>query len=181
MFGKPKTKTAEDVLSIFKELSEEEKTKVLSAIKLPETRNEAQINEAEEHIEERGEADGTKQTKKDVEDESVSEQELLDGNEDSQSAKDRIDESEGAEEADDAADESEVKNDGEDRYQALVARIDALEGMFNEMRQVQADAGEEEHDRDFGMTPSAPEGEEEDNRYKRIMRGYAKNNSNQYL
>ena len=183
MFGKPKTKTAEDVLGIFKELSEEEKTKVFSALKPPTTEDEAQIDEAEEHIEERGEEDGTKdQTEKDIEDESVGEQEHLDGNEDSQSAKDRIDESEDTEAADEASDEPEVKDDGEDRYNALVARIDALEATLAEMRKAQEDAVEEEHDRDFGMSPSTPDGgEEDDSRYKRVMRGYAKNNSNQYL
>ncbi|MDE6586141.1 MAG: hypothetical protein K2K80_05635 [Clostridia bacterium] len=176
-------KTAEDVLKIFKDLSEEEKPKVLSALNPLETEDEAQIDEAEEHIEERGEVDGTKdQTAKDIEDESVGEQEHLDGNEDTQSAKDRIDESEGAEAADEASDEPEVKDDGEDRYQALTARIDALEAMVNDMRKAQADAVEEEHDRDFGMSPGIPEGgQEEDDRYKRVMRGYAKNNSNQYL
>lgn len=175
-------KTAEDVLKIFKDLSEEEKTKVLSALKPPETEDEAQIDEAEEHIEERGEEDGTKdQTAKDVEDESVGEQEHLDGNEDTQSAKDRVDESEDTEAADEAVEEPEVKDDGEDRYHALTARIDALEAAFNDMRNARAEAVEEERDRDFGMSPSLPDGSQEDDRYKRVMRGYAKNNSNQYL
>ena len=185
MFGKSKTKTAEDVLDIFKELSEEEKTKVLSALKPPTTEDEAQIDEAEEHIEERGEEDGTKdQTAKDIEDESVGEQERFDGNKDTQSAKDRIDESEDTEEADKAKntnDEPEVKDDGEDRYPALVARLDAIEAAFNEMRKAHEDAVEEEHDRDFGMSPAIPEGGQEDSRYKRVMRGYAKENSNQYF
>ena len=103
----------------------------------------------------------------------------MDGNEDSQSAEDRIDE---AEEADEASDEPEVKNDDEDRYAALTARIDALEAMFNEYRQSQEQAVEEERGQDFGMSPSTPDGGQEDNdRYKRVMRGYAKSNSNQYL
>lgn len=182
MFDKFKKKTVEEVLEYIKALSEEEQTKVLSALKPPETEDEAQIDEAEEHIEERGEEDGTKdQTEKDIEDESVGEQEHLDGNEDSQTAKDRIDESEATEMADEVSEEPEVKDDGEDRYQALAARIDALETMLNEMRNAQNEAVEEEHDRDFGMSPSTPEGGHEDDRYKRVMRGYAKNNSNQYL
>lgn len=176
-------KTAEDVLKMFEGLSEEEKAKVLSNLKPPETEDEAQIDEAEEHIEERGEENGTAdQTAKDIEDESVGEQEHLDGDENSQTAKDRIDESESAEAADEAHEESEVKDDGEDRFKALTARIDALEAIVYDMRQAQADAVEEEHDRDFGMTPHAPDGgDEKDSRYKRVMRGYAKNNSNQYL
>ncbi len=177
-----KKKTAEDVLAMIKELSEEEREKVLNALKPPATEDEAQIDEAEEHIEERGEEDGTKyQTEKDVEDESVGEQEHLDGNEDSQSAKERVDESEGAENADEANNEPKVKDDEEDRYQALTARIDALEATLEEMRKTQADEVEEEHGRDFGLSASAPEGGQENDRYSRVMRGYAKNNSNQYL
>ena len=181
MFGK--IKNSDEFLKLFKELPEEEKTKVLSALKPPTTEDEKQIDEAEEHIEERGEEKGTKdQTAKDIEDESVGEQEHLDGNEDSQSARDRIDESEGAEIANETDDEPKVKDDGENRFKALVARIDALEATLADMRQAQEDAVEEEHDRDFGMSPSTPEGgDESDNRYKRVMRGYAKNNSNQYL
>ncbi len=182
MFGKFKAKTAEEILAAIKELSEEEQAKFFSAIKPPETEDEKQIDEAEEHIEERGEEDGTKdQTEKDVEDESFGEQEHLDGNEDSQTAKDRIDESEGAEEADEESAEPEVKDDGEDRYNALVARIEALEAMFGDMRQAQEDAVEEEHDRDFGMSPSVSEGNDEDSRYSRVLRGYAKNNARNYI
>jgi len=173
MFGKNKTKTAEEVLDIINGLSVEEKTKLLSALTSVEAEGEAQT-------EERGEEDVTaEQTETDVLDESVGEQEHLDGNEDSQSAEDRIDE---AEEAEEVSDEPEVKNDDEDRYAALTARIDALEAMFNEYRQSQEQAVEEERDQDFGMSPSTPDGGQEDNdRYKRVMRGYAKNNSNQYL
>ena len=68
MFGKIKTKTAEEVLDIIKGLSEEEKAKVLSALKPPDTEDEAQIDEAEEHIAERGEEDVTaEQTENDAE------------------------------------------------------------------------------------------------------------------
>ena len=186
MFGKFKAKTAEDILAAIKELSEEEQAKVLSAIKPPETEDEKQIDEAEKHIEERSEEDGTKdQTEKDIEDESVGEQEHLDGNEDSQSAKDRIDESEGTQTADEEeesdTDEPEVKDDGEDRYNALAARIEALEAMLNDMKQAQAEAVGEEHDRDFGMSPSVSEGNDEDSRYSRVLRGYAKNNARNYI
>lgn len=183
MFGKLKTKTADEFLGLFKELSEEEQAKVLSSLNPPKTEDEAQIDKAEEHIEERGEEDGTKdQTEKDVEDESVGEQEHLDGNEDSQTAKDRIDESEGTEKADEAAEEPEVKDDDEDRYAALVARIDVLEEMLDNMQKAQEEAVEEEHDRDFGLSAGVPDGgQEENDRYKRVMRGYAKNNSNQYF
>lgn len=181
MFGKFKAKTAEDILAAFKELSEEEQAKTLSALNPPKTEDEKQIDEAEEHIEARGEEEGTKdQTEKDIEDESVGEQEHLDGNEDSQTAKDRIDESE-AEEEKRESDEPEVKDDGEERYKALVARIESLEAMLGDMRKAQEEAVEEEHDRDFGMSPSVSEGNDEDSRYSRVLRGYAKNNARNYI
>lgn len=183
MFNKFKAKTADEFLGLFKELSNEEQAKVLSFLNPPKTEDEAQIDEAEEHIEERGEEDGTKdQTEKDVEDESVGEQEHLDGNKDSQTAKARVDESAGAEKADEATEEPKVKDDEEDRYAALVARIETLEEMLADMRKAQENAVEEEHDRDFGLSAGVPDGgQEENSRYKRVMRGYAKNNSNQYL
>ena len=183
MFGKSKTKTAEDVLGIFEELSEEEKTKVLSALKPPTTDDGAQIEEAEKHIEERGEEDGTKdQSENDIEDESVGEQDYLYGNKDLQTVEGRIDEPEYTEEAAAATEESEVKYDEEDRYAALGARIDALEEKLGNMRKAQEDAIEEEQGRDFGLSARVPDAGQEDNdRYKRVMRGYAKNNSNQYL
>lgn len=142
MFGKNRTKTAEEVLDIINGLSGEEKAKVLSAFKSPnnedETEDDSQIDDAEF--------------------------------------------AEETDEAEEASGEPAVKNDDEDRYAALTARLDALEAMFNEYRQAQEQAVEEERDQDFGMSPSTPDGGQDDNdRYKRVMRGYAKNNSNQYL
>ena len=61
------------------------------------TKDEKQIAEAKKDIEEKGK---DTQTEKDRIDESVGEQEKLDGNENSQNAKDRVDESEGAKKAD---------------------------------------------------------------------------------
>ncbi len=145
MFGKIKTKTAEEVLDIIKGLSEEEKAKVLSALKSPDNEDETEDDSQIDDIEFAEETDE-------------------------------------AEEADEASVEPAVKNDDEDRYAALTARIDALEAMFIEYRQSQEQAVEEERGRDFGMSPSTPDGGQEDNeRYKRVMHGYAKNNSNQYL
>ena len=53
--------------------------------------------------------------------------------------------------------------------------------MLNDMKQAQAEAVEEEHDRDFGMSPSVSEGNDEDSRYSRVLRGYAKNNARNYI
>ena len=65
MFGRKAT--AEDVMKLFAQLSDDEKAKVLDGLKKPETEDEAQIAEAEKHIEEKGEENGTKdQTEKDI-------------------------------------------------------------------------------------------------------------------
>lgn len=77
-----------------------------------------QIDEAKKDIEEKGEDE---QSEKDRVDESVGEQEELDGDEDSQDAKDRVDEAEGEKKA-------EEKHDNyEEAIADLKARIEALE------------------------------------------------------
>ena len=125
MFGK---KTAADVLKLFSQLPDEEKAKVLDGLKQPDTKDEEQIAEAEENIEEKGEENGTAdQTAKDIEDESVGEQEHLDGNENSQPAEERIAESEGAEEADEKRAEEKKEGAGLDaKIDALIGRMDKL-------------------------------------------------------
>ena len=146
MFGK---KTAEDVLKLFSQLSEEEQAKVIAGLKKPETEDEAQISEAEEHIEEKGEEDGTKgQTEKDVEDESVGEQEHLDGNENSQPAEERIAESEGAEAAEEikeeaaaeppAEEDAQTAENGEEVTAKLAERVSALEEALKGFEELKA-------------------------------------------
>ena len=136
MFGK---KTAEDVLKLFSQLPDEEKAKVLDGLKKPDTEDEKQVAEAEEHIEERGEEDGTgEQTAQDVEDESVGEQEKLDGNEDSQTTEDRIHESEGTEAYDEekkVADERTEENRS-DVLEGLTARVSAVEDALKELNEL---------------------------------------------
>ena len=138
MFGK---KTADDVLKLFAQLPEEEKAKVMASMKQPDTTDEKQIAKAEEDMDAKGEEDGTKdQTAKDVLDESVGEQEHLDGDKDSQSAKDRIEESVGAEAADIAkkADTDEQAEENEkEATSKLAERVSALEEAlkgFNELK-----------------------------------------------
>ena len=82
------------------------------------TEDEKQEAKAKENIAEKG---PDSQTEKDRIDESVGEQEHLDGNEDSQSAKDRVDESEGAKKADDAR--GEENHDG--LSEKIIARINS--------------------------------------------------------
>lgn len=85
-------KSAEEVLKLFNQLSDEDKAKVLDGINKPAEETKEQVAEAEKDVAEKG---ADEQTEKDRVDESVGEQEKLDGNEDSRTAKDRVDESEG--------------------------------------------------------------------------------------
>lgn len=136
MFGRKAT--AEDVMKLFAQLPDDEKEKVLAGLKRPDTEDEEQIAEAEKSIKEKGEENGTKdRTEKDVEDESVSEQERLDGNENSQPVKERIAESEGTEEADkaeekpvaevSAEEDAQTAENGEEVTAKLAERVSALE------------------------------------------------------
>lgn len=96
-------KSAEEVLKLFNQLSDEDKAKVLDGIQKPAEETKEQVAEAEEDVAEKG---ADEQTEKDRIDESVGEQEKLDGNEDSQTAEDRVDESEG-----ETAEEEELEDD----------------------------------------------------------------------
>ena len=134
MFGK---KTAEDVLKLFSQLPDEEKAKVLDGLKKPDTEDEEQVAEAEEHIEERGEEDGTKdQTAQDVEDESVGEQEKLDGNEDSQTAEERIEESEGTQAYDEAKEDERTEENRSEILEQLTTRVSAMEEALKELNEL---------------------------------------------
>ncbi len=134
MFGK---KTAEDVLKLFSQLPDEEKAKVLDGLKKPDTKDEEQVAEAEEHIEERGEEDGTKdQTAQDVEDESVGEQEKLDGNEDSQTAEERIEESEGTQAYDEAKEDERTEENRSEILEQLTTRVSAMEEALKELNEL---------------------------------------------
>lgn len=88
-----------------------------------ETETEKQIGKAEQDIAEKG-ADS--QTEKDRIDESVGEQEKIDGNEDGQNAKDRVDESIGEEVAKSESDRVESE-DSKEVDAAMGARVSALE------------------------------------------------------
>lgn len=193
MFGK---KTAADVLKLFSQLPDEEKAKVLDGLKQPDTKDEEQIVEAEENIEEKGEENGTAdQTAKDIEDESVGEQEHLDGNENSQPAEERIAESEGAEEADSPAPETAAAEDvtvetaaepvaAEVDYgevtKTLAARISSLEEKFSAMEEKLADDVAKDNDQDFGSSPSLPTHDDGNSRMAEVMNNYAGANARKY-
>ena len=83
------------------------------------TEDEKQIAKAKEDIEEKGK---DTQTEKDRIDESVGEQERLDGDEDSQDAKDRVDESEAEEKADDERHE-DFEEDKLSRIERLIMKL----------------------------------------------------------
>lgn len=97
LFKKPNT--AEKIMALIKELPDEELDKLGDMLSedtdkdgKPDTME--QIEEAEENIDKKGK---DSQTEQDRIDESVGEQEELDGDKDSQDAKDRVDEAEGEE------------------------------------------------------------------------------------
>lgn len=112
------------------------------------TEDEKQGAEAKEDIAEKG-ADS--QTEKDRIDESVGEQEKLDGDEDSQSAKDRVDESEGAEKADEehAADDgkTEAGNGLAERVDKLVGAVERLVSAFEQHARMKQEQHEREAER----------------------------------
>ena len=86
------------------------------------TEDEKQEAEAKKDIAEKGE---DSQSEKDRIDESVGEQEHLDGNEDSQSAKDRVDESEGAKKADEESTGREEDSKGDALSERIISAINA--------------------------------------------------------
>ena len=190
LFGK---KTADDVLKLFSMLSEEEQAKVLEGLKGPDTEDEAQAAEAEEHIEEKGEENGTEeQSAQDIEDESVGEQEKLDGDEDSQTAEDRIDESEGAQAYDEknAAESAEdateqAKEDGGDKFnevlQALAAKVEAAEAKIASLEEALSDRVQKDNDQDFGSSPAMPSSRDDGSRMAEVMNTYAGIAAKRYL
>lgn len=99
------------------------------------TEDEKQIAEAKTDIAEKG-ADS--QTEKDRIDESVGEQERLDGDKDSQTAKDRVDESEGTKKADEERAEEKkdaAKEDVPAWASAMTASLEKVVGLLEQMAQ----------------------------------------------
>lgn len=157
-----------------REVSEEKADELLKRLdEEPEDETEEQVNEAKENIEEKG---VDSQSEKDRVDESVGEQEKLDGDEDSQDAKDRVNESEGEEKAieeekkeDDAEDEEraveEAKQEDKKVFDALVARLDALEDKVGKLLA-------EKDDKPFGEQPQSDYNDDYSASEDAIMRSY---------
>lgn len=177
-------KSAEEVLKLFNQLSDEDKAKVLDGINKPAEETKEQVAEAEKDVAEKG---ADEQAEKDRVDESVGEQEKLDGDEDSQTAKDRVDESEGeteeveepeveepTEEVAVEADKQPAPGDGtmenpkDEVHEALNARIAALEETLHKVL-------EKLENQDFGgIKANSTEKVENDalSEDDRIMRSY---------
>lgn len=99
------------------------------------TEDEKQIAEAKKDISKKG---PDSQTEKDRVDESVGEQEKLDGNKDSQTAKDRVDESEGTKKADEERAEEKkdaAKEDVQAWASAMTASLEKVVGLLEQMAQ----------------------------------------------
>lgn len=114
-----------------------------------------QIDKAEEDIEQKGE---DTQTEKDRIDESVGEQEELDGDKDSQDAKDRVDEAIGEDEAIEGEDEGKTESDGVDRVSVLEKEIESLKEMVKGLTaRIEADAenNAEDERKEFGIEMQA--------------------------
>lgn len=186
MFGKPKIRTAEELLRLLDELPEEEKNKVLSALEHSDEGAETPAEpapEAETPAEESAppaegaEAPAPAEPAAEEEDEQPAAEEP---------AADRGEAEEIAEPAAEAetpetdGNEAEVKDDEQDRYEALTARILALEEQFAAMKESQADAVAAEESKDFGSAPSAPQGDVGEDRYSAVMRAYAGDKAKNY-
>lgn len=124
MFGGRKSYTADEVIKMLGDMTEEDRKKLRDAIKDGDDTTEKQIDKAAEDIADDKKV--SKQTVRDRIDESVAAQERADGNQDSQTAKDRVDESLGEQRAKDEAHEKHMAG-LEERIRMLEERFDKYE------------------------------------------------------
>lgn len=133
------------------------------------TEDEKQEAEAKKDIAEKGE---DSQSEKDRIDESVGEQEHLDGDEDSQSAKDRVDESEGEQKADEEKAEeqkAEVPEWAKEILSALAALTEAIKAQPTPNEAANA-AAEERMDAAFGINNGVFQGDPEEQPKKQMTK-----------
>ncbi len=133
------------------------------------TEDEKQEAEAKKDIAEKGE---DSQSEKDRIDESVGEQEHLDGNKDSQSAKDRVDESEGEQKADEEKAEeqkAEVPEWAKEILSALAALTEAIKAQPTPNEAANA-AAEERMDAAFGINNGVFQGDPEEQPKKQMTK-----------
>lgn len=196
MFGKPKVKTAEELLRLLDELPEEEKNKVLSAISKPEEKPEdAQPSApAEAPAEDPAEAAPAEDAPAEEGSETL---DAVVGQHADEPAQESAEEpaqepaesteapaedpAETPTEAQEQAPDAEVKNDEQDRFEALAARILALEEQLAAMKEAHMDAEAAEADKDFGSAPSAPKGPANEDRMSAVMRNYAGDKAKNYM
>lgn len=182
MFGKPKIRTAEELLRLLDELPEEEKNKVLTAI-APSEEPVGPAPDSEDPAEE------SAPPAEDAEAPASDAQPVEDADELPAAEESATDDGEAGEAAEPAAeaetpetegDGAEVKDDEQDRYEALTARILALEEQFAAMKESQADVVAAEESKDFGSVPSAPQGDVGEDRYSAVMHAYAGDKAKNY-
>lgn len=187
IFGKKRELTKDELIEALNALSDDDKKDVIA-----KTTGE-QVDEAKKDIEDKG---NDSQSDKDRIDESVGEQEHLDGDEDSQDAKDRVDESEGEEKAldedkaDNADDTQDDKSDddtpapqdndeAEDKKnlleitEAQAARITALEEQFAELSERLSHVLDAMDNQPFGVQPKGDSNDEREiTTDGQVMRSY---------
>lgn len=187
IFGKKRELTKDELIEALNALSDDDKKDVIA-----KTTGE-QVDEAKKDIEDKGD---DSQSDKDRIDESVGEQEHLDGDEDSQDAKDRVDESEGekkaldedkADNADDAQDgksdddtpapqdndEAEDKKNMLEISEAQAARITALEEQFAELSERLSHVLDAMDNQPFGEQPKGDSNSERGiTTDEQVMRSY---------
>lgn len=187
IFGKKRELTKDELIAALNALSDDDKKDVIA-----KTTGE-QVDEAKKDIEDKGD---DSQSDKDRIDESVGEQEHLDGDEDSQDAKDRVDESEGEEKAldedkaDNADDTQDNKSDedttapqdndeAEDNKnmleitEAQAARITALEEQFAELSERLSHVLDAMDNQPFGEQPKGDSNDEREiTTDEQVMRSY---------
>ena len=159
-------KTAEDLEKLYAALSNEEKAKFDDA---HESTIE-QVEKAEEDIAEKGD---DSQTERDRIDESVAAQEKAEGDEDTQDAKDRVDEAEGEEEyEEDRKEDEEHHEESKEADEALLARVEALEGMVTGLSERLEKVLDTLDGGDFGNKPEAPTEKKDEDTESPAMRAY---------
>lgn len=187
IFGKKRELTKDELIEALNALSDDDKKDVIA-----KTTGE-QVDEAKKDIEDKGD---DSQSDKDRIDESVGEQEHLDGDEDSQDAKDRVDESEGekkaldedkADNADDTRDdksdddtpapqdndEAEDKKNMLEISEAQAARITALEEQFAELSERLSHVLDAMDNQPFGVQPKGDSNDERGiTTDEQVMRSY---------
>lgn len=185
MFGR---KSVEDLLKAFNSLSEEDKAKFLNGVQ-PVAETKEQVAEETSEDASAVEESQEEQTEADQEENVVEhEQETVETMEKSVEVQpesvenDVVEETQSTPEPEQEAEGPEVKQNKEEVDQAQTARFEAIESEIKELREMFLKFVDAAENKDFGLSPQAPESAGEDeNRYSAVMRGYAGGNAKKYL